>query len=911
MDRLAQHLMKLSALPQQWLGLASQEIAAGVADALVEILDLDFTEVRLASGAVVSRGSCSEEVTSVGAVAEHPLSGGGWLAIGSRTAGFPGEVDRVVLEVAANLAGVALAQAEAVHKASQQRDSRILEIIGDAFFGLDREWRITHLNSAAAQAVGREPAELLGRVLWEEFPSLAGSDLRTSYARALEEGVPVSVTSFYPELGSWFEDHVYPNGDGAAVISRDVTEKKQAEAAVQRSEERLRLALESGRMGVWDWNVRTGDLKWSESLELLHGLKPGTFGGTFEDFAKLIHPADWPGVERSIERAISELSTYDVEMRNVRADGTVHWVAVKGRVFAGGDGEPERMVGICLDVTKRKREEQTAQFLAAASAELAVLVDFNETLQKVVSLAVPYFADWAAVDLWDQGDTLRRVAVAHVDPAKLELAHEISRRFPPQKCKGGSLWRVMETGKSELVRVITDEAIAQSVESPEYRAILQDLGLKSFIGVPLKVRGKTIGVLMFVFAESGNRYEESDLAVAEDLAARTAIAIENAQLYRELRDADRRKDEFLATLAHELRNPLAPLRNSLQILGMNRVDPETAKKVHAMMDRQVDHLVRLVDDLLDVSRVMRGKVDLRRERTELATAVARAVETCQPLIDAHGHVLEIDVPADCLPVDADPVRLAQVFGNLLTNAARYTPAGGLIRLRAWREEGLAVVSLTDNGIGIDADTLPHVFDLFVQADHPATRGQGGLGIGLTLVKSLVELHGGTVVARSAGRDQGCEFIVKLPLDGVAGESGASGLSVGGGGKARTPGHRVLVVDDNVDAALSFSMLLELMGHEVRVVHDGPAALKAAADFLPELVFLDIGMPGMDGYEVARGLRKMPESGNQVLVALTGWGQEEDRRRTGEAGFDHHLVKPPDPQAVELILAALPVAAGRS
>jgi CheY-like chemotaxis protein/two-component sensor histidine kinase len=371
-----------------------------------------------------------------------------------------------------------------------------------------------------------------------------------------------------------------------------------------------------------------------------------------------------------------------------------------------------------------------------------------------------------------------------------------------------------------------------------------------------------------------------------------------------LREADRRKDEFLATLAHELRNPLAPIRNSLQILKMPRVDLATAQQTREMMERQVHHLVRLVDDLLDVSRVMRGKIELRKEPVELATVVARAVETAQPLIEVQGHELDISLPPESLLLDADSVRFAQVVGNLLTNAAKYTEANGHIWLTARREGDQAVLSVRDTGIGIAPDMLPHVFELFVQVDHATSRSQGGLGIGLTLVKNLVEMHGGMVEAHSAGLGKGCEFVVRLPLTVQQGQQPPEGSSEG---RQESPpsSHRLLVVDDNEDAAHSLAMLLRLQGHEVRVAHDGPSALEVATSYLPDLVFLDIGMPGMDGYDVARRLRKTPGLEKTVLAALTGWGQQEDRRRTAEAGFNHHLVKPPEPKVLDELLASLP------
>lgn len=551
-----------------------------------------------------------------------------------------------------------------------------------------------------------------------------------------------------------------------------------------------------------------------------------------------------------------------------------------------------------------KEAAQTARFLAEASASLAVLVDFDSTLQKVASLAVPHFADWATVDLVEADGSLRRVAVAHTNPERVALAHDVHRRFPPDPTAPRGAWNILRTGEAELVSEISDELLRKSVKNDELFGIMQELGLRSYLGVPLKVRGKTIGVVTFIAAESGRSFTQVDLITAQDLADRASIAIENTRMYRELLDADRRKDEFLATLAHELRNPLAPIRNSLQILKMTRVDEQTAKQTREMMERQVHHLVRLVDDLLDLSRVMRGKIELRREPAELGSIIARAVETARPLIDAQGHRLDIVLPEESLLIDGDPVRLTQVVGNLLTNSAKYTEPRGQIQLTVRREEQLAILSVKDTGIGIDPEMLPRVFELFVQADHATTKAQGGLGIGLTLVKNLVEMHGGSVSANSAGLGQGSEFTIRLLLLNHSAKEQVRDMGAESQSVLQT-GHRVLVVDDNQDAALSLTMLLRLQGHEVQVAHDGLSALNLAESFRPAVIFLDIGMPGMDGYEVARRVRKIPELNKIVLAALTGWGQQEDRRRTAEAGFDYHLVKPPEPQALEEILASLP------
>ena len=378
----------------------------------------------------------------------------------------------------------------------------------------------------------------------------------------------------------------------------------------------------------------------------------------------------------------------------------------------------------------------------------------------------------------------------------------------------------------------------------------------------------------------------------------------------DLREADRRKDEFLATLAHELRNPLAPIRNSLHIFRMAGVQEPSVQRVTGMMERQVEHMVRMVDDLLEVSRISRGKIELRRERVELAAVLRTAVDTSLPLIEAAGHRLSVDVPAEPIVLDADPVRLAQVFANLLNNSAKYTPRGGSISVSVTLEQGTAVVCVKDDGEGIPAAMLDRVFNMFAQVN-AGSRAHGGLGIGLTLARTLVHLHGGSIDAASEGEGRGCEFTVRLPLAGEA-VAAARPPDRTAPEQASAPLRRVLVVDDNHDAADSLGMLLQFLGADVKVVHGGREALDALRDFRPAVVLLDLGMPGMNGLEVARHVRDDPELAGITLVALTGWGQREDRRRTREAGFDYHLVKPADVGTLQsiLMLQQLPDSAPR-
>ncbi|MCE9554781.1 MAG: response regulator [Planctomycetes bacterium] len=395
-------------------------------------------------------------------------------------------------------------------------------------------------------------------------------------------------------------------------------------------------------------------------------------------------------------------------------------------------------------------------------------------------------------------------------------------------------------------------------------------------------------IITFATAESNRRYGPEDLKIAQDVVYRASVAIDNAKLYSELQQADRRKDEFLAMLAHELRNPLAPIRSGLDLLRIKGDDPATTHWVHETMSQQVTHMVRLVDDLMDVSRIMRGKVQLRPEPVEISTIVTRAVEVARPLIDSKQHDLSVELPPMPIEIQADPIRLTQVVANLLNNAAKYTDKGGRIRLSVAFANDQLVLRVSDTGIGLTPDMQQHVFDLFTQADQSPERTQGGLGIGLTLVRSLVEMHGGRVEVSSAGPGRGSEFTVRLPAKLHRRDEASPPTIAEPSGPVPL---RVLVVDDNKAAATMVSRLLQAKGQTVEIAYDGPAALEAARQFHPDVVLLDIGLPGISGYEVARELRRQPNGNRLLLVAVTGYGQQEDRQRSQEAGFDVHLVKP--------------------
>jgi len=704
-----------------------------------------------------------------------------------------------------------------------------------------------------------------------------------------------------------------PVTDDAGRVARrfgaatDIDDRKRTEDALRASEQRFRNLAEAIPQIVWisrpDYWLEYLNRRWFDytGLSCEESFHP-------DGWLLAVHPDDAAKVAAAGEWSRATGEPFEAEYRLKGRDGVYRWHLGRSVELTDGAGRVVTRFGTATDIDGRKRAEDAARFLAGASASLAVLEDEVGTLNQVADLAVPAFADWCAVDMAGEDGMPRRLTVAHPDPAKLRLAHELAERYPVDPGSAVGVPQVLRSGVPEIVPEITDAILAAGARDEEHLRILRELGLRSYMCVPLTGRGGTLGAITFVAAESGRVYGPDDLRLAEDLGRRAATAVENARLYDRLKEADRRKDEFLATLAHELRNPLAPIRNALHLMKHRDGDspfPQADVEVErAMAERQVTHLARLVDDLMDVSRINRGKIELRRERVRLEAVVRRAVESVGQALRDRGHELTVSLPDAPVSLEVDPTRLEQVLWNLLNNAIKYTEPGGRIWLSAARDGGEALVTVRDSGIGIEPAVLPHVFEMFVQAEHRSDRAQGGLGIGLSLVKTLVEMHGGSIAAHSEGRGRGTEVVVRLPaLPEADAPDDTQAPAEPARGEGKIPRRRVLVVDDNVDAATSLARVLtRLYGQEVSVAHDGPTALSMAEGFRPEVVFLDIGMPGMDGYEVATTLRGRAEFRSTLLVALTGWGQTADRERSKEVGFDRHMVKPVAPEELTAILA---------
>ncbi|MGN6107268.1 MAG: hybrid sensor histidine kinase/response regulator, partial [Kofleriaceae bacterium] len=545
-------------------------------------------------------------------------------------------------------------------------------------------------------------------------------------------------------------------------------------------------------------------------------------------------------------------------------------------------------------------ERDRLELIANASAEIDRSLDYQTTLAAVTRMVVPRVADWCVIHVVEAG-VHERVAVAHLDAAEIERARRLWESLPydPDAARGIPL--VLRTGEPELVSDIRGDRLAQDFPDPLWRTMMHEFGICSYLVLPLKRAGVTFGILLLSMSTSGRHYDHSDLPFASTLAARASTAIERARLYREAdlqREraelASQAKDQFLAMLGHELRNPLAPIRTALELMKMR--EPGSLTKERTVIERQVGQLTTLVDDLLDIARITRGAVELHRRPTMLSEVVAKGVETASPLVETRRHELHISVEPG-LSVDGDPERLAQVVGNLVTNAAKYTEPGGRIDITAKREGDRAVVRVRDSGIGITSELLPHIFEMFVQAPQALDRARGGIGLGLAIVRSLVELHGGTVQATSEGPGKGSVFEVDLPALAKLAPRGPLPAERGTAWRGR-----VLVVDDNPDALSLLADALESRGYLTARAHDGPSALAVASQVHPEIALLDIGLPVMDGYELARRLHERDRA--VKLVAVTGYGQPGDFERTQQAGFSAHLVKPISLDAVQATIERL-------
>lgn len=803
----------------------------------------------------------------------------------------------------------------AQHRLSESEFRRLLERLPAGAYTCSRDGLITYFNEHAATLWGRRPA------LNDSIDRFCGSFKLFSpdgtavphehcwMGKALETGQDYTGQEIVIERPDGTRRnvlaHASPMRDengrliGAVNVLVDVTDRDRAE----QTQRLLASIVESSDDAIVSKSLEGVIRTWNSGAQRL-------FGYTAEEaigkHITLIIPPDRHHEEDAILARLRRGERIDhYDTIRVAKDGRRLDISLTISPLRDSSGKVIAVAKVARDITAKKQAEQALVVLkdelASQLADSRRLYDMSTRLSKTLDLKLILDETLRTAAAMENTD-LGLISLVDSETGNLRLAASLG--FEPdylslvqRAAKGVGACSVCF---SEQRRVIVEDTETDPIFK-DFRDAARLAGFHAVHSTPLMSRtGKPVGVLSTHFR---SRRKPTDRAVhLVDLCARQAVEfIENARLYSELQSASRSKDEFLAVLAHELRNPLAPIRNSLHILRLSGELTPAGEKIQEVMERQLDHLVRMVDDLLEVSRISRGKIELRRQPIELATAVLNAVETSKPLIEEGKHQLAISIPPQPLTLNADSVRLSQIIANLLNNAAKYTDPGGQIWLTVQPAGDEVAISIRDTGIGIPRDKLNHVFEMFAQIQPAGRRTTGGLGIGLTLVKRLTEMHGGRVEVVSPGAGQGSEFTIHLPLE----KSHIEAVPP----EPRPPDPRsslaerkILVADDNRDAADSLGLFLKFLGASVHVAYDGTAAIEALSAFHPEIVLLDVGMPVLDGFEVARRMRQLPEGQNVLLVAITGWGQEEDRRRTADAGFDYHLVKPVDPAMLQNLLA---------
>lgn len=743
-----------------------------------------------------------------------------------------------------------------------------------AVFILDRTGRIATWNAGAERIKGYRAEEIIGEHFSRFYPSEALAARRPEHVLEV-----ASTTGRFEEEGwrlrkdgsrFWASVVVTALHDdssrvrGFLKITRDLTERREAEERsrrlieeeaaraaaeeaaleIEKQREQLHVTLASIGDAVMVTNERGIVTFMNPVAEQLTGYGLAEIAGRpLNGVLHIVNEQTRQPVSNPIEMVIRENRIVELANHTVLIAKDGHEIPIEDSAapIRARDGSVSGAVLVFRDVTEARRASEARRYLAAIveSSDDAII---GQTLDgKIAS--------------WNRG--AERLYGYRADEV---VGQPLAKLVPPDH-------------PDEVPALLDRIKRGEFIEHFETERVRKD-GTRVAVSLTISA----------VHDAEGNVIGASK--IARDITAR--------------REEDRRKSEFLALLAHELRNPLAPLRNGLQVMRLAKDDREVMERTRVLMERQLQHMVRLVDDLLDISRISQGKLQLRKERITLTEAVQHALELCKQAVREQAHEVVVSLPDELLTIEADKTRIAQAVCNLLHNAAKYSEKGKRIEISAGREGNQAVTRVKDYGIGIARSLLPQVFDMFVQADRSLERSQGGLGVGLAIVKRVIEMHGGSVEAHSAGPGEGSEFVIRLPLVSAAAKSPSSGASAAAR-DASAVRRRVLVVDDNIDGAQSLSLILAMMGHDVRTEHDGESGYEQAAAFRPDVIFLDLGMPKQNGFHVAEAIRKTQWGQAVTLIALTGWGQEEDRRRSKEAGFDHHLVKPIDPATIERLL----------
>ncbi len=1066
-----------------------------------------------------------------------------------------------------------LSAKEALRKSEEQ-----LRAITDAtpalIAYLDTDCRYRFANLQCARWFDRPQEQIIGLHMREVLGEEAFARLHPHVARALSgEDVEFESEVPYRDAGTRFVTASYhPDraGDGSVrgiyVLVIDITDRKRAEDALRQTENRLLMAMEAGQMGAWEWVVATGKVTWSPTLEVLHGLAPGSFGGSFEDVQREMHPDDRARVLATISECLESRSEYRIEYRIVRPDGAVLWIEARGKLLLDAQGNPERMAGLCMDITARKHAEDAlrqseqfnrtiiesshdciktltldgvllwinrvgldkvsatdpaqvvgkswldfwegesrklaedavraavaggtgiflgsftiagrttwwdvavtpivdadgkperllvvsrdaterrkleetharlaavvefsddaivsktlesivttwnkgaermfgytaaemigkpvtilippdcmdeepeilarvsrgevvapyesvrrrkdgtlldvsltvspikdasgkiigaskiarditqrrkgeeererllaseqlaraqaeeaenrASFLAEASASLASTLDYEVTLGNVAQAAVPGIADWCAVHLREPDGGIRVVATAHFDPAKLAIARELQERYPEDPDSPFGMPAVLRSGQSVLYPEIADDLLVATCRDAEHLALVRGLGLKSAIVVPLIANGQTLGAITLVAAESGRHFSEADLPFAEDLAARAAAAAENARLYREVRHANAAKDHFMAVLSHELRTPLNPVLMTVTDLERDDTVPAHVREQMTVVRRNVELEARLIDDLLDSTRIANGKLQLQRTVVDARELLRRAIAIVEGDARTQGVSLSVSTCEAPAPVDGDPARLQQVFWNVVKNAVKFTPSGGSVRVACEiTDRGTIRVSVTDTGVGIAPEDAAKIFNAFEQGDTGIAHRFGGLGLGLAISKALVTMHDGTLTAHSEGRDRGATFTVELPLTREA----RTHTTEAPAPHVEHRALRLLIAEDHEATSAIMGRLLKRRGYSVTLASTVKLALEILEHTPIDLLVSDLGLPDGTGGEL---MEKIREKRNLPGIALSGYGTDSDVGRSRAAGFSLHLTKPVDIERLDLAIQSL-------
>lgn len=787
-----------------------------------------------------------------------------------------------------------------------RRNTDILDSITDAFFSLDRDWNFTYVNREAERLLLRRADELIGKSVWDEFPEAIGSTFYKEYTRALETNQTATFEEFYPPLESWFDVRVYPSASGLSVYFHNVNERKRNEQALSESAEKLRLALESGGMGWWSYDPLTNRSQPDEKCLALFGIEPENYNGDADMIFEAIHPEDRQYVQHAMTTAIENHGIYDTEFRVIRPkDGAICWLAGIGRAtYDEKSGAPLEMFGVNFDVTERRQTEETLRRSEERFRGLQQATPDGFMIFEAVRAETGKIEDfrWLYVN---------PAAEKIIGRAEKELIGKLLLDEMPGNREEGlfdAYVRVVETGE------VWRKEFSYAHEGLDHY----------FLSTAVKT-GDGFAVAFSDITDRKRAEREREELLAKEQAAR-----EQAEA------AARTKDEFLAVVTHELRSPL----NS--ILGWNTLlrrqpSPEMVSRVTEIVEKQGKQQLQLIEDLLDTARMVSGKMIVEQNPVDLASVISAALDVVRPAAQSKSVALSMTINSSNGIVTGDAERLQQVVWNLLANAVKFTPEGGRVEIELRREDPSAVLVVRDNGRGIEPDFLPYVFDRFSQADASKSRRFGGLGLGLSLVKQLTELHGGTVTAESEGLNKGAAFTVKLPIRAVSAvETSADGdgfalswealdkISADGNGRQsssepekkdgdnKLAGARILVADDLPDARELVKLALEKAGAKVEAFDSGAAALDALGDDSApvdarfDLFICDIGMPGEDGYSVVRRLRHLEETrgGNLPAIALTAFSSAQDKARALEAGFQMHISKPVEPEDLTLMVASL-------